>query len=73
LRFRRSYQGSVGRKSEKVMTDRGFPYDYLRCEEPDAFGGRVCVAFFVENGLKVYDGSDGYHDDDIGRALARKL
>jgi hypothetical protein len=55
------------------MTDRGFPYDYLRCEEPDAFGGRVCVAFFVENGLKVYDGSDGYHDDDIGRALARKL
>ena len=53
--------------------ERLLPYDYLRCEEPDAFGGCVCVAFFVENGLKVYDGSDGYHDDDIGRALARKL
>ena len=46
--------------------------DNLRCEEPNAFGGRVCVGSFLANGLKVL----GDHDIDVydlfGRALARK-
>jgi hypothetical protein len=46
--------------------------DYVRCEEPNASGGRVCVGNFAANGLRV-DGAYGDRDDDvIGRALARK-
>ncbi|MEY4669226.1 MAG: hypothetical protein RL518_1925, partial [Pseudomonadota bacterium] len=48
--------------------------DYLRCEEPNASGGRVCVGYFNASGLSVYDGFDVADADvDIGRALARKL
>jgi hypothetical protein len=46
--------------------------DYLRCEEPNASGGRVCVGPFSANGLRVDDASDGSDYDRIGRALARK-
>ena len=47
--------------------------DYVRCEEANASGGRVCVGSFVANGLRVV-GGDGDRDlDRIGRALARKL
>jgi hypothetical protein len=46
--------------------------DYLRCEEPNASGGRVCVGFFDTNGLEVDVGNDADVIDDIGRALARK-
>ena len=45
---------------------------YLRCEEPNASGGRVCVGDFDADGLGVYVGVDDYADDLIGRALARK-
>jgi len=47
--------------------------DYLRCEEPKAFGGCVDVGSFIDYGLKV--GDDGRHDGRgvrWGRALARK-
>ena len=44
--------------------------NHLRCEEPDASGGRVCVGCFVANGLGV--NVDGGVSDGIGRALARK-
>ncbi len=46
--------------------------DYLRCEEPNAFGGRVCVGGFNASGLWVLvdDGADGH--GNVGRALARK-
>ena len=48
--------------------------DYVRCEEANASGGRVCVGLFHAIGLRVFDGSfDGVGYDFIGRALARKL
>ena len=46
--------------------------DYLRCEEPNAFGGRVCVGCFDANGLVVCDVFGDVDIDLIGRALARK-
>jgi hypothetical protein len=46
--------------------------DRLRCVEPNASGGRVCVGFFLANGLGVSDAYDDYAVDFIGRALARK-
>jgi len=46
---------------------------YLRCEEPNASGGRVCVGDFNAHGLRVNDVNDDYDNDYIGRALARKL
>jgi hypothetical protein len=52
--------------------ERLLRYDYLRCKEPNAFGGRVCVGLFPADGLKVHV---GFHDNglfSIGRALARK-
>ena len=54
-----------------VNKERLLP-DYLRCEEPNAFGGRVCVGFFYANGLHVDDGVRDGVNDRIGRALARK-
>jgi hypothetical protein len=47
--------------------------DYLRCQEKNASGGRVCVGFFAADGLKVGGADDGDDDDSVGRALARKL
>jgi hypothetical protein len=44
--------------------------NYLRCMEPNASGGRVCVGSFDANGLRVHDGRVGR--GVIGRALARK-
>jgi hypothetical protein len=46
--------------------------DYVRCEEPNASGGRVCVGFFDAYGLKVFVDLDDHVHDSIGRALARK-
>jgi hypothetical protein len=46
--------------------------DYLRCEEPNASGGRVCVGGFDADGLEVDDDDDDDGLDFIGRALARK-
>jgi hypothetical protein len=48
-------------------------WNYLRCEEPNASGGRVCVGDFNAYGLWVGDDSVDSGDDYIGRALARKL
>ena len=45
---------------------------YVRCEEPNASGGRVCVGVFFADGLCVYDGNDVGDFDHIGRALAWK-
>jgi hypothetical protein len=47
--------------------------DWLRCEEPNASGGRVCVGFFDARGLQVLDGFGDSGSGRIGRALARKL
>ena len=47
-------------------------WNYLRCEEPNAFGGRVCVGSFVAHGLGVGDVRGDRGNDFIGRALARK-
>ena len=47
--------------------------DYVRCEEPKASGGRVCVGGFDANGLKVRGGNGVNGHGLIGRALARKL
>ena len=46
--------------------------DYLRCEEPNASGGRVCVGVFDANGLRVLADLGGFGDAFFGRALARK-
>ena len=48
------------------------PPDYLRCEEPNAFGGRVCVGRFPAAGLWVGVAGGVGGGDGIGRALARK-
>ena len=48
-------------------------WNYLRCEEPNAFGGRVCVGHFYANGLRVNDDLADHDRVVIGRALARKL
>jgi hypothetical protein len=45
---------------------------YLRCQEKNASGGRVCVGFFFAHGLVVHDDFVDRADDCIGRALARK-
>jgi len=55
-----------------VHKERLLP-NHLRCEEPTASGGRVCVGYFLAVGLRVSDGRDDYVSDLIGRALARKL
>ncbi len=47
--------------------------DYVRCKEPNASGGRVCVGGFNADGLEVFDDYDDFDLDSIGRALARKL
>jgi hypothetical protein len=47
-------------------------WNYLRCEEPNAFGGRVCVGCFSANGLGVGDDSDGSGNDVFGGGIARK-
>jgi hypothetical protein len=46
--------------------------DYLRCEEPNASGGRVCVGPFSANGWRVNADSDDSVYVTLGRALARK-
>jgi MoxR-like ATPase len=46
--------------------------DYLRCEEPNASGGRVCVGSFDASGLRVVGDDDGRDIAAVGRALARK-
>ena len=46
--------------------------EYLRCEEPNASGGRVCVGDFYAAGLRVIDDDGDFDNLNIGRALARK-
>ena len=46
--------------------------EYLRCVEPNASGGRVCVGRFVAYGLEVSVGRDDNGGGRVGRALARK-
>ena len=48
-------------------------WNYLRCIEPNASGGRVCVGRFRSRGLRVIDDVGAGVNDDIGCALARKL
>jgi hypothetical protein len=48
-------------------------WNYLRCEEPNASGGRVCVGLFFAYGLRVDGGNVGFVNVSVGRALARKL
>ena len=52
--------------------ERLLRYHYLRCEEPAAFGGRVCVGDFGANGLQVNVAYVVSAYGFIGRALARK-
>ena len=47
--------------------------DYVRCEEANASGGRVCVGRFDALGLGVVDVFVGFGNVNIGRALTRKL
>jgi hypothetical protein len=44
----------------------------LRCMEPNASGGRVCVGYFPAHGLRVHDDGGARGDASLGRALARK-
>lgn len=45
---------------------------WLRCEEPNVFGGRGTVGCFKDNGLMIGDAYVDSAHDYIGRALARK-
>ena len=47
-------------------------WNYLRCVEPNPFGGRVLVGHFNANGLKVHVDFDDHDPVFVGRALARK-
>jgi hypothetical protein len=47
-------------------------WNRLRCAEPNASGGRVCVGSFNATGLVVFDGFDVNDGGFFGRALARK-
>jgi hypothetical protein len=47
-------------------------WNYLRCEEPNASGGRVCVGRFSTGGLGVFVVLVDSVYVSIGRALARK-
>jgi hypothetical protein len=47
-------------------------YNYLRCVEPNASGGRVLVGGFDADGLRVYVLSDELDLGHVGRALAWK-
>ena len=51
------------------MLDRWY---YLRCVEPNASGGRVCVGNFFASGLRVPAERGDLANGHIGRALARK-
>jgi hypothetical protein len=46
--------------------------NYLRCAEPNASGGRVCVGDFHASGLRVSVVFDDHDRGNVGRALARK-
>jgi len=46
---------------------------YLRGEEPNASGGRVCVGLFNAHGLEVGVDYDDRVDGRLGRALAREI
>ncbi len=46
--------------------------DYLRCQEKDASGGRVCVGYFYADGVGVRADFVVRVHDLMGRALARK-
>ena len=45
---------------------------YLRCVEPNSFGGRVLVGDFIADGLRVGVDDYGLADASVGGALARK-
>jgi hypothetical protein len=47
-------------------------WNLLRCMEPTASGGRVCVGYFAADGLRVDDGNVDCDGVNFGRALARK-
>ena len=47
-------------------------WNSLRCVEPNASGGRVCVGDFDASGLRVNDVYGADDSDSLGRALARK-
>jgi hypothetical protein len=47
-------------------------WNSLRCVEPNASGGRVCVGDFDASGLTVNDVYGADDSDSLGRALARK-
>ena len=47
-------------------------WNYLRCVEPNASGGRVFVGHFNADGLRVFDDRVDNDFGFIGRALARK-
>jgi hypothetical protein len=47
-------------------------WNLLRCMEPNASGGRVCVGSFHAYGLRVNGDNDGCGHAYFGRALARK-
>ena len=48
-------------------------WNYLRCVEPNASGGRFCVGNFDAVGLEVFDVIGDRDDGNVGGALARKL
>jgi hypothetical protein len=47
-------------------------WNYLRCVEPNASGGRVVVGDFFAHGLRVHVGYAAHDHDSVGRSLARK-
>ena len=48
-------------------------WNFLRCVEPNASGGRVFVGYFYAVGLQVVVERDAHVNVNIGRALALKL
>ena len=56
----------------RMLAPEGGNWNYLRCVEPNASGGRVVVGTFDADGLWVGVGIGGNVYDRVGGALARK-
>jgi hypothetical protein len=56
----------------RMLAPEGGNWNYLRCVEPSASGGRVVVGHFGADGLRVRVGDGDCDVVDVGGALARK-
>jgi len=59
--------------NDLVHGERLLPDCYLRCEELNAVGGRVCLGRFCADGLRVYGVCDADGHSYVGWSVVRSL